>query len=164
MSDSLRPPTSKPAGDDQHVRRVSGTERVVDAVGPAIRIGAKALVTAGNRVLLVKERREDGSSFWTLPGGGVETGETLTRCVRREIAEEIQCDSTVGRALTTCSYRHTTAPVVTVYTVFAADVEANPTPNLSEGIVDYAWTPPGDLPTTTLDPFRSVVEQSLDGK
>ncbi len=36
-----------------------------------LRRGAKVLVASRGRVLLTKECRSDGSSFWSLPGGGV---------------------------------------------------------------------------------------------
>ena len=53
-----------------------------------VRRGSKALITAGDRLLLVKERHADGTSFWTLPGGGVEPAESMEAALRRELAED----------------------------------------------------------------------------
>ncbi len=49
-------------------------------------LGVRAVVIDGeNRVFLVKHSYVSG---WHLPGGGVETGETLREALTRELAEE----------------------------------------------------------------------------
>ena len=49
-------------------------------------LGVRAVVLdAENRVFLVKHSYISG---WHLPGGGVETGETLRKALHRELAEE----------------------------------------------------------------------------
>jgi len=145
-------------------RRPVGSDADLDAgpVDRTHRLGAKALVVDGDRVLLIEERRDDGSTFWTLPGGGVEPGESLRRCLRREVSEELQCGCRVGPLVTSCSYRHTSRPTTTThYAVFGAALDAGPDPNTDEGVRRYEWRPPGRLPERTLAPFRAVVETQL---
>lgn len=41
-----------------------------------------------DRVLLVERANEPLRGYWSLPGGGLEVGETLNHAVRREVLEE----------------------------------------------------------------------------
>lgn len=51
------------------------------------RVSAKALIFDDQNRLLVS-KSNDG--LWEIPGGGWEHGETLTTCLTRELAEELQ--------------------------------------------------------------------------
>ena len=51
-------------------------------------VGVGAVVFSGNKVLLVRRGREPAKGQWSIPGGKVEIGETLTQAVIREVAEE----------------------------------------------------------------------------
>jgi ADP-ribose pyrophosphatase YjhB (NUDIX family) len=51
-------------------------------------VGVGGVIVKGQQVLLVRRAREPLRGQWSLPGGLVETGETLAAAVRREIAEE----------------------------------------------------------------------------
>jgi len=156
---------------DGSVRWVRGEQRgsTVPPNVPSIsgqrefRVGVKALVTDRDRVLLIKERRGDGSSFWTLPGGGVESEESFSECLRRELEEEIRCRATVGERIGRCVYSHTTRPATTVYAVFDATLNSEPEPNPAERVLDYAWLEPTDLLSTTLDPVKRFIDRSMAG-
>lgn len=64
------------------------------------RLAAYAFITDPNRGLLLTWF--NGSSpQWTLPGGGVEYGESMEETVVREVREETGFDVVAGRPLTT---------------------------------------------------------------
>ena len=61
-----------------------------------IRVSARALVVNENREILMVREKE---SYWYTPGGGLEDGESLTECVKREVLEETGLEIEVGRVV-----------------------------------------------------------------
>lgn len=59
------------------------------------RIRVAALVCKGDSVLLVRHRKGE-ETYWLLPGGGVQYGESLDEALRRELQEEACLDVRVG--------------------------------------------------------------------
>jgi len=67
------------------------------------RLRACAAILYNDKILMVNH--QDGShNYWTLPGGGVNDGETLEQTVIREVKEESGLDVTVGQLLFTEEY------------------------------------------------------------
>jgi 8-oxo-dGTP diphosphatase len=133
--------------------------QLVRSTTARLRFGAKALVRSRGRVMLIRERRTDGSTFWTLPGGGIEPGETPRESLARELREEIAVGCHPGAAVASCRYQHTSRPnTTTLYSVYETALEGRPTPNPAEGVVDYQWSLPGAVPGGTLDPFERLLE------
>lgn len=58
-----------------------------------------ALVRDGDRILLVKRARPPFAGYWSLPGGGIELGETVESAVLREVAEETGLQVSITRFL-----------------------------------------------------------------
>jgi ADP-ribose pyrophosphatase YjhB (NUDIX family) len=59
-------------------------------------VGVGAVVLDGDRVLLIKRGNEPLKGQWSLPGGGVEIGETLETAIAREVREETGLAVEVG--------------------------------------------------------------------
>jgi 8-oxo-dGTP diphosphatase len=59
-------------------------------------VGVGAVIVHEDRVVLVKRRFEPLAGRWSIPGGAVETGETLEACLVREMAEETGFQVEVG--------------------------------------------------------------------
>lgn len=59
-------------------------------------MGVGGVVLAGDQVLLVKRGAEPSKGIWSIPGGGVEVGESLVQACAREVAEETALDVRVG--------------------------------------------------------------------
>jgi ADP-ribose pyrophosphatase YjhB (NUDIX family) len=55
-----------------------------------------AVVIEHGALLLVRRGRPPAVGRWSIPGGRVEHGETITEAVRREVAEETGVDVVVG--------------------------------------------------------------------
>ncbi len=70
---------------------LNGSERHI-----RIRIGV--ILVADNKILLV-EHFKNGRSYWLIPGGGLEYGETIVECAVRELKEETNLDISVSRFL-----------------------------------------------------------------
>lgn len=125
-----------------------------------IRQGTKGFISTSKRVLLVKERHTDGSSFWTLPGGGAEPDETLADCLARELFEELRCHSLIDQPLATIWYAHSSSQrTFSIYTVFECSLLSTPVPNNSEGICGYTWALPSNLPVSTLPQVRQLIQE-----
>ncbi len=52
------------------------------------RIGVGAIVVRDGQVLLIRRGSEPGRGLWSIPGGRLELGETITDAARREVKEE----------------------------------------------------------------------------
>ena len=61
---------------------------------PVVAVGV--LLLDGDRVLLVQRGRPPQVGRWTVPGGGVEVGETLEEAALRELGEETGLGCTLG--------------------------------------------------------------------
>jgi 8-oxo-dGTP diphosphatase len=51
-------------------------------------LGVGALIFEGDRILMALRGRQPLMGLWSLPGGLVETGESLENAIRREVREE----------------------------------------------------------------------------
>ena len=59
-------------------------------------VGVGAVIIDDGKVVLIKRRYEPLKGQWSLPGGGVEVGETLETAVAREMLEETGLEVEVG--------------------------------------------------------------------
>ena len=92
------------------------------------RIRVSAILRWQGRVLLCRQEKP-GKEYWLLPGGGVDSGETLIEALRRELREELGIeadvqfegpvalvDSIAPKALVPTSRKHV------VHIIFSADL------------------------------------------
>jgi 8-oxo-dGTP pyrophosphatase MutT (NUDIX family) len=65
------------------------------------RVNVRAIIYRNGHILAVKHKESDGSasSYYAVPGGGVDPMESLEDALRREIMEETGIEASVGRLL-----------------------------------------------------------------
>jgi len=119
----------------------------------AIRVRVAVCIADSDRVLLVQHRKA-GRSYWLLPGGGVEVGETLVDAARRELAEETGLDVEVGRLVLVCEALQPGGRHI-LNLVFAGAVHGG---SLRVGrddrLVQAEWVPVDEL--TTLEMYPAI--------
>ncbi len=119
-------------------------------------------VVRDGRILMVRHREPDGDpalgggtgrDFWTLPGGGVEAGETPAEAAVREVAEEARIAGTAGAVLYERSYVATSGQDVHE-TCFLVEVPVWSEPALghdpelaadAQVLVEVGWFPLDDV-------------------
>ena len=65
---------------------------MIDA--PEVCVGA--IVRAGDCILMIERSHDPGVGRWSVPGGRVEAGETLSEALAREVREETGLDVEAG--------------------------------------------------------------------
>ena len=66
------------------------------SANPPLRPRAVALIYDDQHHILLMLRRKNGKKYATLPGGGIEDGETPAQACAREVLEEVNLTVTVG--------------------------------------------------------------------
>ena len=69
-----------------------------------VRVRACGILIIDNKILLAAHKFSNRELFWSPPGGGVEFGESLKKCIKREFKEETLLDINVGNYLGTSEY------------------------------------------------------------
>lgn len=124
-------------------------------------LGARAMVIDGQgRIFLIKHSYVDG---WHLPGGGVETDETLLAALTRELAEEGNIRLTGEPVLHGVFFngRVSRRDHVALYIVREFRQDAAPRPNYE--IVAHGFFAPDMLPEDTGRATRARIAEVLDG-
>ncbi len=119
---------------------------------PRVRV-AVVLVDEQDRILLVRHRKGE-QTYWLLPGGGLDYGESLFECARRELAEEtgltIEADRMiyVSEAIAPDGARH----ILNLYVMGRVTGGEIGPPPAGDVIDEIAWLPIAELPGLTLYP------------
>lgn len=119
---------------------MNGKEAVV---GPEVCVGA--VVVQDEHLLLVRRGHGPAAGEWSVPGGRVETGETLAEAVVREVAEEtgldVVCDELLGWVERIGTDHHFVIFDFRATSVGPADAETR----AGDDAAEVAWIPLPDL-------------------
>lgn len=130
-------------------------------LSPNIRNTARAVIIRRRQILLLIKRGEPRGEWYTLPGGGQETGESLTEALERECSEEIGSLVGVGELMHVAEFhkqRDTQPPSRRHLVEFLfrceipQDYRPHNGPDPDKHQVGVVWVDLDDLPQHTLYP------------
>jgi 8-oxo-dGTP diphosphatase len=111
-------------------------------------LGVSVAVRRGDQVLLVLRARPPLAGLWSLPGGLVETGETLIEAAKRELREEtgiaVAISGAVDRAEIIARDEAGKVEAHYVLVVFAATYESGEA-RAADDAADVMWASLSDL-------------------
>jgi ADP-ribose pyrophosphatase YjhB (NUDIX family) len=124
-------------------------------------LGVRGLVVnAASEVLLVKHSYVNG---WHLPGGGVETGETLREALARELAEEGGVTLESDASLFAVYFNAKASPRDHVALFVVRAFRQEPVFRANAEIIGRGFFSPPDLPEDTTGATRRRIAEVLDG-
>ncbi len=115
-----------------------------------LRPAVKALVEREGEILVLKAETEN-STYWILPGGKVEYGESPVEALEREVMEELSTEAEIGQPVGMYHFfsGEDESGDQVVLTAFEADINIdeidisnNPA---DENITQYEWLKPEEL-------------------
>jgi 8-oxo-dGTP diphosphatase len=118
-----------------------------------------AVVRRGGRILVT--RRHPGGplgGLWEFPGGKVERGESEPVALRREIAEELECQVEVGPLLFRHAHDYPHIHVDLAFYACAMDDAARPR---CVGVAEIAWAEPDRLSEFSFCPADVAVLERI---
>jgi 8-oxo-dGTP diphosphatase len=121
---------------------------------PIFRIGVFALIFNNEKQILLGHRRD--IDWWNLPGGGMESGETVDEALCREVREETGLEVKVERLIGVYSKPQKQEVVLT----FLCQVIGGTLQSTEETLESRFFTPDA-LPGNTLPKHRQRIEDAL---
>ena len=129
-------------------------------------LAVSAAIFRDGKVLIVRRARPPAHNIFTLPGGAVETGETLTQAVVREVKEETALDI---EPVALAGFREVILPDQTgrverhfVVLCFAAHYRAGTaTPN--EELAELRWVDPAEVSQLrTTEGLAEIIAEAVE--
>lgn len=121
------------------------------APGSEPRIRVAAVLVIGGRLLLVRHTKH-GASYFLLPGGGVEPGESLGHALAREVAEETGVTAAIVRPLFVSDSIAADGSRHVVNLTFLCAARGGPAATSDEAVTGIALVTPEELAGLDLRP------------
>ncbi|NPA76967.1 MAG: NUDIX hydrolase [Candidatus Diapherotrites archaeon] len=119
-------------------------------------VAVDCVIMKDGKVLLLKRAHEPFNGYWVLPGGHVESNESVEDAAVREMREELGLDVEIGRLIGVFSDPHRD-PRGLVSVAFLARAAGGDV-QLNREASEYAWFPLDELPENIGFDHKEILE------
>ncbi len=112
------------------------------------------------RLLLIKRGKEPALGCWSVPGGRVESDETLIEATAREVLEETGLAVVVGELVGTVERDAPDGSVYVIYDFACTPAGDTLTVAAGDDAADVGWFSPAEVPTLNCAP--GLIEAFVD--
>ena len=116
-----------------------------------LRVRVAALAVRKEKILLARHVKASRSAY-LLPGGGMESDETATESLTRELREEAGVDARVGDLRYVIEARSPDAKRHILQLVFAVKIDGDIGNSVDPRVAECAWHPVSELRTLRMHP------------
>ena len=119
-------------------------QEIINQYGNQLRIRVCGICVKDDRVLLINHAgMNESGEFWSPPGGGLQFGETIEECLKREFLEETNTIISVGKFLKINEFvKHPLHAIELFYEVkiLSGETKVGFDPEMEEQIIkDVKW-------------------------
>lgn len=118
-----------------------------------------AIITSGEKVLMIRRRQREGKLSWAFPGGGIEAGETAEQAAVRETAEETALEVKAVKVIGARIHPNTGADMTYVA---CEPVAGEARVEDADELAEVAWVALAEIPTYVPYGLFDKVQEYLD--
>lgn len=134
-----------------------------NAPEPMIGVGG-VLFNRHGQVLLIQRNKAPAQGLWSVPGGRLEAGESLTECCRREVCEETGLRVNVSSLVAVVERRVENFHYVIVDFLVELQDHAQDTPRAASDVSEARWIELADLDAYPLVPgLPEIIRRTAAG-
>lgn len=139
-------------------------QNIINQYGNQLRVRVCGICVENNKILLINHSGlNESNEFWSPPGGGLQFGETIEECLKREFLEETNTIVSVGNLLKVREFMNLPLHAIEIYYVVkieSGEVKKGFDPEMNEQIIkDIQWLSFEEVLTKGEGKYSPVLEE-----
>jgi 8-oxo-dGTP diphosphatase len=140
------------------------TTEIINQYGNQLRIRVCGICLQDGKILLINHSGlNESNEFWSPPGGGLQFGETIEECLKREFLEETNTTISVGKFLIVNEFIKETLHAIELFyevKIESGNVKKGYDPEMKDQIIkDIQWLSFEEILGKGEGKFISVLEE-----
>jgi 8-oxo-dGTP diphosphatase len=138
-------------------------QEIINQYGNHLRVRICGICVQKGKILLINHSgMNESSEFWSPPGGGLEFGETIENCLKREFLEETNTIISIGKFLTVREFIKSPLHAIELFyevKIESGEVKKGFDPEMKEQIIkDIQWLSFEEILEKGKGRFNEIIE------